>query len=123
MNETTDRTIEFVLGLTLMLLSLAYTFWSLTELTSAYEHIPSAATVFIEETNIPEEVNWNGNQVVAKLYRLSVENILIEVEGILFQTDADVLTYQHIVNLDAKYSKVFELNHSGEIIKINFTKL
>lgn len=123
MNETIDRTIEFTLGFILMLLSLAYTFWSMTEWASAYEHIPSAATVFIEETQIPEEVSWNGNQVVAKLYRLSIENILIEVDGILFQTEADVLTYQQTVDLDARYSKVFEMNDSGEIIKINFTKL
>ncbi|WP_156422722.1 hypothetical protein [Bacillus sp. FJAT-29937] len=94
----------------------------MTDWPDTFELVPSAATVFIEDTQIPEEVTWSGDQVVAKLYRLSNENIPIEVNGRLFQSEADVIQHQNAVSLNARYAKSFVFTHTGRVSKIVFTQ-
>lgn len=113
---------EFVFAVFMVLAALAYTFWSMTDWPKAYEIVPSAATVFIEDTKIPVETTWSGNQVVTKLYRLSEENVPIEVDGRLFQREADVKKFQSIVPLDATYIKTLVLNDTGKVVKLIFTQ-
>lgn len=122
MTKTISDFINFSFGALMMVTALAYTFWSMTDWPKAYELVPSAATVFIEETKIPEEVTWTGNQVVAKLYRLSEENIPVEVNGRLFQYESEVKQFQSTVPLNALYKKEIKLNKTGNVTKIIFTQ-
>ncbi|MEK5209882.1 hypothetical protein [Psychrobacillus sp. FSL H8-0510] len=103
--------------------ALAYTFWSMTDWSDAYEHVPSGATVFIEDTQIPAEINWTGDQVVAKLYRLSDENTPIVVNGQLFLTDLDVKKFQSTVSLQGLYKQTLEWDATGKAHKIIFTQI
>ncbi|USK57796.1 hypothetical protein LIS82_27885 (plasmid) [Cytobacillus solani] len=121
MTKTISTFINFSFAALMMVTALAYPFWSMTDWPKAYELVPSAATVYIEETKIPEEVTWTGNQVVAKLYRLSEENIPIEVNGRLFQYESEVKQFQSTVPLNALYKKQIELNETGNVAKIIFT--
>jgi hypothetical protein len=122
MTKTITAYFQFVFAVLLMVTALAYTFWSMTDWPDAYELVPSAATVYIQETKIPEEVTWTGEQVVAKLYRLSEENIPIEVNGRLYQSEADVKNYQNLVALNGEYRKSMVLDSTGSVSKIILTK-
>lgn len=122
MTKITSAYFNFIFAVFMMVTALAYTFWSMTDWPDAYELVPSASTVFIEETKIPKEVTWTGNQVVAKLYRLSEENIPIEVNGRLFQYEADVKNFQSTIPLNATYNKEIILSETGKVAKIIFTQ-
>ncbi|MBO0589271.1 MULTISPECIES: hypothetical protein [unclassified Sporosarcina] len=101
--------------------ALAYTFWSMTEWPDHYKLVPSAATVFVEQTDIPEDVPFTGAQVVAKLYQLSEDNIPIIVDGFLFRTDEDVRLYQgSVVSLRELYEWVVKVDTDGKVSEISF---
>lgn len=123
MNETSSNAIFFAFSVLITMTALAYTFWSMTEWSNAYDHVPSNATVYIEDTQIPEEVKWTGDQVVAKLYRLTDEGVPIVVDGRLFQSDIDVKKFQSTVSLTGKYQQSIEWDGSGKFNKIIFTSI
>ncbi|MCP1161198.1 hypothetical protein [Bacillus infantis] len=121
MTKIIEAYFGFIFAVLLMITALAYTFWSMTDWPDTYELIPSAQTVFIEDTKIPVEPTWSGNQVVAKLYRLNDENVQIEVDGQLFQYKSDFMNNQHSISLEAQYKKQLILNDTGAVEKIIFT--
>lgn len=113
---------EFVFALSITLITLAHTFWTMTTWPDYFELIPSAATVFVEQTAIPEEVPWTGAQVVAKLYQLSDDEIPIVVDVFLFQSEEDVRLNQHVVLLTDSYTREILINGSGQVTKIIFKR-
>lgn len=121
MSHSVVRALELAFSVFVMMAALANVVWSMTAWATSYDYIPTGTTVFIEDTKIPEEINWTGDQVVAKLYRLNEENVPIVVDGRLFQSDLDVKTYQSTVSLQGKYKKTIEWDSSGQYSKIIFT--
>lgn len=123
MNETIMNAIDFAFAVLVTMAALAYTFWSMTDIPDAYELVPSGATVFIEDTQIPEEINWTGDQVVSKLYRLTEEGTPIVVDGRLFQSDLDVMKFQSTIALNGNYKQSMEWDATGKVYKIIFTTI
>lgn len=123
MSETSTNAIFFAFSVLITMSALAYTFWSMTEWSGAYDHVPTHHTVYIEDTQIPEEVKWTGNQVVAKLYRLTDEGVPIVVDGRLFQSDLDVKKFQSTISLQKKYQQSIEWDGTGKFSKIIFTSI
>lgn len=114
---------EFILAVLLTLTALAYTFWSMTGWPDAYELVPSSATVFMEETDIPEDVPWTGAQIVAKLYQLSgEERIPIVVDGFTFASEEDVRLQQARIGLTQSYSCETIFTEDGAAERLIFTK-
>lgn len=121
MNTSIRFYLNFSLAVLLTVAALAYTFWSMTEWPEKYELVPSAATVFVEKTEIPKEVPWSGTQVVAKLYQLSEEDELtITVDGFSFDSIEDVEENQWRVHLDGQYLQDIVMT-DGEITSIVFS--
>lgn len=121
MSKVIEAYFGFMFAVLITIMALAYTFWSMTDWPDTYELIPSAQTVFIEDTKIPVEPTWSGNQVVAKLYRLNDENVQIEVDGQLFQHKSDFMNNQNTISLEAQYKKELILNDTGAVERIIFT--
>ena len=121
MTKMLDHYIGFALALILTMASLAYTFWSMTEWPDNFELVPSAATVFVEQTDIPKDVPWTGSQVVAKIYELSGGTIPVEVDGVAFNDELDILHKQSAVRLYNDYLMNISYNGSGQIELIKFT--
>lgn len=113
----------FIFAVFITITALAYTFWSMTDWPNAYDHVPSGATVFIEDTKIPEAINWTGAQVVTKLYRLTDEGVPIVVDGRLFQSELDVKKFQSTVLLQGMYAQSIEWDATGKVGKIIFTSI
>lgn len=123
MNHTVYQAMGFILAIFLFLTALAYTFWSMNSWPEAYELVPSSATVFIEESEIPEEALWTGSQIVAKLYQLSGEDrIPIVVDGYMFATEDDFNNQLNRIGLSNKYVNKIILNEDGEVERLVFTK-
>jgi len=120
MNQSINSYLGYALAVILTMTALAYTFWSMTGWPDHYKLVPSAATVFVEQTDIPEDVPWTGTQVVAKLYQLSEDGIPIVVNGFTYQTEDDVRLYQGNVSLTTLYSYHFDIDGTGRITKITF---
>ncbi|MER2005894.1 MAG: hypothetical protein ABS939_00460 [Psychrobacillus sp.] len=123
MNETVTSTMGFIFAVFITLTALAYTFWSMTDWPDAYDQVPSGATVFIEDTKIPEAINWTGDQVVTKLYRLTDEGVPIVVDGRLFQSELDVKKFQSTIPLQNMYAQSIEWDATGKVGKIIFTSV
>ena len=119
MNQTIDSYLGYALSVILTMTALAYTFWSMLYWPDHFELIPSSATVFVEQTDIPEDIPMTGAQVVAKLYELHAdESIPISVNGFTFYTFEDVEENQGIVALDALYRSEVIINGDGKVIKL-----
>jgi len=123
MNKPVYEALTFSFYVFLTLAALAYTFWSMIDWPKAFEEVPTAETVFIEQTKIPEKVTRTGDQVVTKLYRLSQEGVPIEVDGQLYRTDLDVKKFQSRVLLNAKYEEQHVIDADGTISKVIFKKI
>lgn len=85
MTKSISDSIHLTFSIFLLVISLAYTFWTMTDWPDKFELVPSATTVFIEESSIPIDVNWNGTQVVAKLYQLKKDEVPIQVGHLLLR--------------------------------------
>lgn len=121
MNSTIQSYVGFALGTLMTMTALAYTFWSMTGWPGYFQLVPSAATVFVEQTDIPEEVSWTGTQVVAKLYQLSdEENLSIVVDGFTFESIEDVEANQWRVSLQALYTQDIQ-SSNGQVSKIIYS--
>lgn len=123
MNEPVSNSMYLALSVLITITALAYTFWSMTDWNDSYDYLTSNTTVYIEDTQIPEEISWTGDQVVAKLYRLNMEGAPIIVDGRLFQTDLDVTNYQSSVSLQKQYTQSIEWDSTGKLYKIIFTSI
>lgn len=123
MNVSTLTMVEFTFAAFITMLALAHTFWTMTTWPDNFELVPSAATVYQEQTAIPEEVSWTGAQVVAKLYQLSDDEISIVVDSITFQSEADVKLKQHLILVTAQYTEEVVINESGEVTQIMFKRI
>jgi len=124
MNRTTTDAMEVVFSICLLLATLAYTVWSMTEWPDHFKLVPSAATVYIEHIEIPKDVPWRGTQVVAKLYQLSEDDDIVPIiiDGFTFQTEEDVFLNQNRVSLSADYRQEVIINEDGHVSQIIFTK-
>lgn len=123
MNQSTISAMEFIVAILLTMTALAYTFWSMTGWPDAYTLVPSSDTVFIEETNIPEEVAWTGSQIVAKLYQLSgEERIPIVVGNLTFMNEEDVRLQQSYVSLSNLYLCETKFDADGKVERLIFKK-
>lgn len=94
------------------------------EATSAIHHfdeLPGSNTVYTVNTEIPEEILWTGAQVVGKLYRISEDEIPIQVGAQVFHNDKDVMRYQAAVPLQAKYKQTIDYDGEGNPEKIIFS--
>lgn len=100
--------------------SLSYTFLDMTNWPKSYELVSDAATVYIEDTQIPNEILWTGTQVVAKVQRLGDELVPIEVDAVSFYTEEDVLSKGNQIPLVKEYLQEIELDGKGNITKIIF---
>ncbi|WP_338657282.1 hypothetical protein V6B14_22285 (plasmid) [Sporosarcina psychrophila] len=120
MNQSAENYLGYALAVILTMTALAYTFWSMTGWPDHFKLVPSAATVFVEHTDIPEDVSWTGTQVVAKLYQLSEDGIPIVVNGFTYQTEEDVRLNQGLVSLNRSYSYQFEIDANGQVSQIIF---
>lgn len=111
---------KYVFALSITLTALAHTFWTMTTWPDNFELIPSAATVFVEQTEIPKEVPWTGAQVVAKLYQLSEDEVPIMVDSLIFYSEEDFKLNQHVILVGAQYTKEVLINGNGDVTKIIF---
>lgn len=119
MNQSIDSYLGYALSVILTMTALAYTFWSMLDWPDHFDLIPSSATVFVEQTEIPKDIPMSGVQVVAKLYELHEdESVPVSVNGITFYTYEDVEQFQGMVVLDALYYPEYVIDDDGKVIKL-----
>lgn len=118
MTTSTIKTLQIIMALFLTMASLTYVFWDMQNWPKSYELVSDAATVYIEDTKIPNEILWTGTQVVSKVKRLGDELVPIEVDAITFQTEEDILAKINQIPLLEEYLQEIELNGEGNITKI-----
>lgn len=120
MTTSNIHLLQFIMAVFLTLASLTYTFWDMTNWPKSYELVSDAATVYVEDTQIPKEILWTGTQVVTKVHRLGDELVPIEVDAVSFRTEEDVLSKSNQIPLVKEYIQEIELDGEGNVTKIKF---
>lgn len=120
MTKSTTEAFELIFGVFIFLSALTNIMFSTTDLLKAFDEVPTSQTVYNVQTEIPTEVLWTGAQVVGKLYRLTDDNVPIEVESIVFNTDKDVMQKQDLINLNVEYKQTITYNKDGKPTVIKF---
>lgn len=123
MNKAFIYFAELIVGSAFLITALTITYSNLGELSSAFDSVKTEGTVFVETSEDPEEVLWNGEQIASKLYEFGEEGIPIEVDGFTFNKEEDVKDNLQRVSLKAKYKQSLELDGKGKVTKIIFRKV
>lgn len=92
------------------------------DLMKGFDNVEDDRLPYVTETRIPEQPPIEGSQVVSQLYEVMINDIPIQVDGILFQTDSDVMDNVSEVEPSATYHMDVEINSDGEVNKIIYTK-
>lgn len=109
---------KLAIGLLLMLTALSLTIWTVVEIGKGSEAVKGRDTVYIERTEIPQEVYWTGAQVIAKMQQIEVDDVIIDVDGFIFQTEKSVKDYQNVVVLSREYQMTTNIDSSGDVTRI-----
>lgn len=121
MTKTVSDAIYMVFSLIVFLAAFSLVVYESSGAINNYDELPGSETVYTVNTKIPKEVLWTGAQVVGKLYRISEDDIPIQVDAVVFQTDKDVMDYQTTVHLQANYKQSIDYDNQGNPVKVSFT--
>lgn len=121
MTKPISDAFEHIFSVFVFLAALTNIMFATTDILSAFDEVPNSQTVYNVQTEIPTEVLWSGAQVVGKLYRLTEDNVPIQVDSTVFNNDKDVMQKQGFINLNAEYQQTIKYNENGEPNLILFT--
>lgn len=121
MTKTVTTYLYMVFSLIVFLAAFTFIVYEATFVINNFDELPGSETVYTMGTKIPEEVLWTGAQVVGKLYRISEDEIPIQVGAQVFNNDKDVMLYQAAVPLQVKYKQTIEYDADGNPSKMIFT--
>lgn len=120
--NATQKAISFCVGVMLVLTSLSIFVPHLSDIRNGFEKAESPYAPLVRDDQIPLEPSTEGEQIVSQLYEVALLDFPIVVDGVVFQTDQDVLVNLSVVDVLAKYHKKIERDSDGTIKRLLFTK-
>lgn len=122
MNSSVYSAINFGLSAFLFVITLAYALSPITNIQKEFEVSPGTIdTVYSVQTKIPEEVLFNGAEVISSIYKLNLDGITVEVNGVTFSTPKDVKDKLNYISSYTKYSQSVVFDANGEVAYITYT--
>lgn len=103
-------------------IGLAYTVSTITQASAEFDQVQEhERSPYFKKTEIPEEILLTGAQVIGSLYKLSFEEVTVNVNGVVFNNAKEFNEKQDYILLHANYKQTFEFNHDGSINTIYYT--
>lgn len=117
MTNTTIRMIFMATAGLVFCFALAYTVSTITSVSTEFNQVPEAReTVYILDTEIPEEVHFTGAEVIGSLYKLNFEdNLQVNIDGVVIRNSKEFSKRQSVLNLTAEYKQTLIFGNEGNV--------
>lgn len=84
--------------------------------------LPTTETVYLEANNVQSQNDdWKGSQIIVFLRETDLNEVPVQVGGVLFETDKQVEELWSYIQPNGSYKMTPDITGNGEISKIQFT--
>lgn len=122
MTNTSIQAIYIAISVMLFSIGLAYTVSTITQASAEFNQVQEhERSPYIKKTEIPEEILLTGAQVIGSLYKLSFDEVTVNINGVVLENAKEFSEKQDYILLNANYKQTFDFNNDGSINTIYYT--